>query len=219
MAKKELTAKQKREKNIALINGRLDRELKRGSEYMDYKVAHMYSGVFGMIVNPLVSLIYKFAARESIIKRAQRQLDLIVSCASKYNGKNLDALVDEHLEEYLNTEEAYVRGNRNHKKFPEVKKILRSAFRARLAAVTEILDGEGETYDDLARSVFPKREQSEKLCNEQLEIAEKLIVMLDEEKDLVRIPSLIRKEVLTMLRSGFEWYKKTLKEELEEMYG
>ena len=208
----------KREKNFKIIRERLDYELELGFKYVDNKVAHLYSGVFGLLVNPIVKFFYTFIARDAIVKRARKQLDVIFQCAGEYDGRNLDKIVDEHFEEYLQTEEVYIRGNRNHPKFREVKKLEREVFKGRLEPIAMLLDGDGETYEELTRSIFPKRGEAEKYCWKQFELADKLIQMVKGERNLVRIPSVIRTEVFAILDSGYAFAKKTLKEQLDGTY-
>jgi hypothetical protein len=207
-----------REKNIRIIRKRLDHELDLAFRYIDNRISHLYGGITGIFLNPVIKFFYTFLARNAIRRRARKQLQLIVHCASEFDGKNLEKIVDEHLEEYLLTEEAFIRGNKRHPKFGEVTSILREIFKGRLLPLTKLLSGSGETYEELTRSVFPKRKDVEAVCSQQFELVEKLIKMIREEKNLVKIPGMIRREVFAILDSGYEFAKKVLKEQLDETY-
>ena len=207
------------EKNIPIIKKQLDHELDLAFKYIDNKIANLYSGVVGFFINPIVKFFYNFIARDQVVKRARKQLAVIIDCASKYNGKNLDKIIDENFERYLKTEEIYMRGNRRHPKFKEVIEIEREIFKGRLMPILKLLEGKGKNYGELTLSVFPKRKDAEKHVWKQLEYAEQLIKLAKKERDLIRIPSMIRNEVFAILDSGYIFAKKTLKEQLDEMYG
>ena len=94
----------RRERNIALVRERLEYEFDLAMKFIDRQVSHLFPGLLGVLLNPIVEFLYRFMQREASVKRYRRQLELLIECAEHYNGKNLDKLVDEHLQRYLQTE-------------------------------------------------------------------------------------------------------------------
>jgi predicted KAP-like P-loop ATPase len=161
-------------------------------------------------------MLYDLEARDAIVRRAMQQLHILIKCANEFDG-NLDVVVKKNLEDYLKTEEAYIRANKNHESFPQLVSLLEEIFRTRVYIITELLRGKGETYDELVRTAF-SREEVEKVTRKQFELAERVINLVKEEKGLIRIPFIIRLEVFRLLETEFDWYKRNIEEEINKMY-
>lgn len=202
-----------------ILRAWLRRELALGSAYLDDQVAHLYSGALGRVVNPLVGIIYRFAQRERILRRARAQMGLLLDLAERWDGTNTRALVESRLEDLLKTEELYMRGKKDHPRFPEVADRLRQAFEGRLESLARIFRARGTTYDELAVSAYPTLEEAMVPIRRQFQIFEELLTLVETEENLLAIPRVIRREILHILRSVYEWYRAEVEMYLRRMYG
>lgn len=207
-------------RNHELIRERLEYEIRLGLDFIEEQVGKLFPGPLGAILNPIAKLFYRFAAKDAAIRRAHKQLDLYIECAERFDGKSLDALVEENFERFLETEEIVARGNRRHRRWKEVLAIEKEIFRERLTPLIRLArEGRGETYEELTRSVFPKRKEAEEVLRRQVELVQRLMDLVREEPGLAPIPAMLRPMVLNMLDAGVDFARETLRKQLDETYG
>lgn len=198
----------------------LDSEL----QHVEHRMKHLYRGFLGSFLNPLAHGVFSIIAKEDIRKRGIRQIDLILDvAAAEVNHKgNINSAVhravERHLDEFLAVDEIWHRCNKDDGKIPEMRAILRDAFRNRLEGVMRLMAGEGSDYVSLARTSFPNRSDLEALCMEQFRIAEKAAHLIESERDLLRAPHMARKELIAVLKSALKYGEKVVKDRLDETY-
>lgn len=206
-----------RELNKEILRLWFERQLSVGARYLDDQVAHLYGGVMGAIVNPFVVVFYRFIQRERVLNRARRQLNILLDATEDVEqGLSVDAALDKWTEPLLKTEELYFRCDRDHPDFPQVLPFVREAWRGRLESLARMVRAEGQSFDDLMRSAF-SRAEAEEFWNIQYRVLERLLDLV-EQSDMLKVPKIIRKEVLGLMRTGYAWYRNWMGEEILRIY-
>jgi hypothetical protein len=205
-------------RNEALLRAKVLHELDLCTRFLEARVARMFDGVAGLLLNPLAGLAYRSVGREEVVRRAGRQVDAILA-AARTHGERPEAIFDGHLTAYLRHDEVHARANRGHARFPELEGLLREVYVARVEPVSLLLHrGMGAGYPDLVRSVFPHREAAQRVLEREFLHADRILVMAHDEPGLLHAPPLVRREVFHVLRDTHEWYKARMVRSLDEVY-
>ena len=197
------------EKNIRIITEELIKEFDQGSEYV---------GSATCDIGKAASWFYRNVMQSSIKKRALEEHEILITCACKVNGNNLDRIVDEHLEDYLRKNEIYVRSNRRHERFSDLKGILREEFKARLEFLVKLIRGEGENYDELLRNVFPNPDDAKEVMDRNFGYVLKVMKLMESEKRLIKIPEFAKDDAITIVRSTFDYASERFNRRISEIY-
>lgn len=206
-----------RELNKEILRLWFERQLTIGARYLDDQVAHLYSGVMGALVNPFVVVFYRFIQRERVLNRARRQLQVLLDATDDVEqGLSVDSALDKWTEMLLKTEELYSRCNRDHPDFPKVLPPIREAWRGRLDSLVRMVRAEGHSFDDIMRNAFSHAE-AEEFWNIQYRVLEGLTDLV-EQSEMLRVPKIIRKEVVGVIRAGYAWYRRWMGEEMARIY-
>lgn len=206
-----------REMNREIVRLWFERQIAVGASYLDDQVAHLYGGVMGAVVNPFVVVFYRFIQRERVLNRIRRQLNLLLDATDDVEqGLPVDAALDKWTEPLLKTEELYFRCDRGHPDFPKVLPFVREAWRGRLDSLARMVAAEGQSFDDLMRNAF-SRAEAEEFWNIQYRVMEGLLDLV-EQSEMLRVPKIIRKEVVGVMRAGYAWYRRWMGEEILRIF-
>jgi hypothetical protein len=197
-----------------ILRRTLVERLDEGLRYVDYRISRLYGGIFGKIVNPVIYQIYAFLGKKEIRRRALRQIDILIECASIYKSKNDGKVLDEYLDEYLENDESWVRRKWDD---PKLREILREVFKMRVESLSMVLVARGDTYDALIRDAFPDRGKAQEWLSKQLLFVREMVSLAEEGK--IEIPPLIRTEILSLIRATYNYAERRLQEELQLIYG
>ena len=209
---------EERLRKIAIIKAEVERELDRGLEYAEHEMDHLHKGLIGsVVINPFVKLVYLFAGKDQIRARGLKQVEVMMACAAESEGNTLDEVLKEHFDDYLFYDETYMRSRKLHPKFPELKELIWKTFNSRMEFIIKILDGNGDSYDGLVRSVFTK-EEAEMEMGKDFEFVDEMMALVEREKGLLDIPALARKEVIDMLHISYKYARRRMKERIEQIY-
>ena len=206
------------ERKIAIIRDEVRRELDRGLEYAEREMDHLHKGLIGsVIINPFVKLVYLFAGRDQLRARGLKQVEVMMQCAAEYDGVNLDDILEEHFDDYLFYDETYMRCRHLHPESGTLKVLIRSVYGSRVGFIVKILQGDGDSYDGLVRSVFSK-EEAEREMGKDFEYVDGMMALVEREKGLLDIPALARKDVIDMLHISYKYAKKRMSERIAQIY-
>jgi hypothetical protein len=192
--------------------------MEEGLKYTDYRIRNLYGGVTGFFVNPIATMLYRYLGVGAVKRRWLERFKLMIDCIKKFRGKNLDSFVDRYLEDHLRINDTYLRANKNHPKFPELVSILREIFKYKIDLYSKIIRGSGDTYPELVRSVFSRKE-FEKYVERGFELEVKVIELTEKEKGLIKIPPLIRREAIFLLKSGVQEARRRVEQRMDRIYG
>jgi len=210
--------KNQRDKNKEIIRKELTVEIDQGLEVIKNRIGHLYKGLFGRVMNPIVKQLFVWFGLERARETGLKRVDFVLDRITKYKG-DMDSWVEKNFEEYLNYNEEYLRANKKHPKIEDLKCSIKKELRSRVELLMKLLDGEGDTYAELLKSAFPKRSDVETVARNQLDALAELMEFAEKEEGLVKIPRVIKKEVFVVARAGFNYAEKRVNERMDKTYG
>lgn len=212
--KEELLAR-----NEAILRSRVAIEVSRGAHFLEARVGNLFGGLAGLFLNPVAAAAYRAVGRDEVVRRAQRQVDVLLA-AARDHGERPEAIFDGHLTTYLRHDEAWARADHRHPRFPELEGLVREVYVCRVEPLSLLLHrGLGEDFDDLVRSVWPRRDAAERILERESLYSERLFALAHEERDLLSVPALVRRDVGAALRDAHGWYQGALRRSVDEVYG
>lgn len=210
-----------RARNERLAREYLDGELLAARAFLEAKLAHLFPGLLGALLNPLAKNLYHAIGEAEVRKRIHRQLEVIAHAARDADEKGPETALAAWERRYLETEEIVHRGNRHHARYPEVEDIMRQAFERKLAALRPLFAyaGEAASYADLARAVYPDRQVAEGHVVADMENAKRVAAIVRRDPDLVRFPRPLVRHMLDVLDDVLAWYGRRARAEFDRIYG
>lgn len=205
------------EKNIDLIRKEFLAELDTGLEFIERKLSKLYKGALGFLVNRMLDLLYKYLGMHEAKKKGLKRMDFFLNSLRNFDG-DINALVDCNLDGFLDCNEAWLRRNPNHPKIPEFKKNIKDEFKSQVEIYAKMLGASGETYGELVIKAYPERDALDKLLEKQFKIIDRQMQLAEQEAELIRIPRVIRKEVLSLTKLGYDYTQKRVRLRLDEIY-
>lgn len=206
-----------REKNMDLIREEFVAEVDTGLEFIEKKLSRLYKGALGFLANQVVGLLYKYLGMHEARKKGIERMDFFINSLRNFDG-DVNALVDSSLDGFLHCNEAWLRRNPGHPAIPEFKRNLREEYRSQVEIYAKMMDVKGDTYGELVRMAYPKRDVLDKLLDKQFKIIDRQMQLVEREAALIRIPRMIRKEVLSLTKLGYDYTQKRIKLRLDEIY-
>lgn len=211
------------EKNAEIIRKRFD---SFADELLKYGLNNMSPtnaiGIKSDSVDKLIRPMLKpFVRLSGDFKRARkeiaRQTDVVIEFSKNAKSSNTPfnslPTYDDCYDKFLENDTLYrileTKDEKIEKDFLSIKK---EHFDTLIEGMTLILDGEGETYYELVKSVCKERKEAERLLNGQFQFLDKYRKF----NPYYRLPA--KKEVLRLLKLGEEEAKRILKEEIDETY-
>ncbi len=215
-------AKGDRARKTEILRRELYASLEETLGVVENRMRSLVPGLLGGLVSPLLQGLFKWLGRDRARLRGRRMIDFVLDRAASPGDS--DRVAEESFEEFLKVDEIWHRVQKGHPKAAEMKELLRRAYRNRLRGVRALLDGEGETWLDLARSGFPKRKELELLCDEQLKLGEQMAALMEKNPAMVRPPEFLgravfRREMALILKDVILHGDRMLSDRMEEIYG
>lgn len=216
----EVKSDLKRKKEV--LRKELYASLEQALVVVENRMRSLVPGLIGGLLNPFLQGLFKWLGRDRARLRGRRMVDFVLDWAAQ--SGDLDKTVEDSFDEFLKVDEIWHRVQKGHPKAGEMKGLIRKAYRNRLRGVRALLEGEGETWLDLARSGFPKRKELEMLCDEQLKLGEQMAGLMEKHTDMVRPPEFLgravfRKEMAHILKEVIIHGDRMLSDRMEEIYG
>ena len=201
-----------------IIKEDLVSEMDTGLDYIQVCIGKMYGGITGWIFNPIAKLIYNILARKDIRDKAINQIDIVLECAMKYDGTNLDTLVEEHIEDYMLNDQAFHRCKKNHKSYPVIEGIMRELFKSRIKPAYRLLTSSGNCYEELTQNAFAKKQDALDNLQRELEFSYEVLGVVKENKKVMKFPSFVRNGIIRIMELGQKYAKERLTARIEEIY-
>ncbi|NVM27326.1 MAG: hypothetical protein HWN65_00680 [Candidatus Helarchaeota archaeon] len=175
-----------------------------------------YSGVWGLLFNRIIVLIYKLFFSSEIRKKVLSQFELILEVGKEYD-ENPEEILDKYFDEYLKNDPAYARIEKNHPKTPEIVERIKHQFLLLVKRANNLLNSEGETYYDLIFDAYKTKDAAEKAYTELMRNTEDHVEFAIKNK-LLKISSLVRKPIIKIVRKELEIGKKYAKNKLNDVF-
>ncbi|MFX1293591.1 MAG: hypothetical protein ACFFD2_01845 [Promethearchaeota archaeon] len=204
--------------NAEIIKKEMIRELDLGLEYIQVLISNMFGGITGWFLNPIARLIYHIMARKDIREKCIAQIDIVLDCAMKYNGSNLDTLVETNFEEYIFNDQSFHHCKKKHKVYPIIENIMKDIFKSRIEPAHKLLNSEGSCYEELTQNAFSEKEDAINNLQRELDFSYKVLGVIKENKKIMKIPSFVRGKILHIMELGQNYAKKRFITRIDEIY-
>ncbi|MHA1733813.1 MAG: hypothetical protein ACTSU5_17855 [Promethearchaeota archaeon] len=212
-------AGEKVKKNLGLIRRALIEDIDLGLKQLKRLIEDEYPDILHKLSIPL---IYNLFVKDRLRGDTIRQINLVLKAAEEYDGTNLDELTEKYFEEYFKHDVVSKHCKHDHPKFPLLKEITKTSFRARIIPAYRVLnEGAGETYNDLIKSVYKTRDMTRKALEEHLIIADKAIDVIEDNKDVVKGPlyqAVYLARNIRIIRAGYEFALQHLTRRLDDIF-
>lgn len=206
------------EKNFEIIKQEAFTEINRTVEYTNLAVSHLYEGVFGFFVNPLLSAVFAWFGEDEARSDGQAQLEVTLKYAQKCTDeKTLNAVVKEHFAGYMKYHVLYKRAKRTHKRFIEMKDFMREGFRIRLKFYAKLMRANGNSYEELMRDAF-SRDDALYFISQQFALVEEAMDVVRAEPSIINMPASVRKDIIKVLADTFADSQKRMSARVEAIY-
>jgi len=210
----------KSEKKKKIVLERVEREIKSYGEFLERKIEERFSGIIGLAIRKTARMLFSWVMKSGVINRFKKNYEFILDTCEELNEKDIEIneIVKEKREGYLNSNEIYLRANKKAERIKELEKYLLEEFKIRLKIYSKILMADGGSYEELVRNAFKEKGELEKLIKEEFKIIKNTIELISSEKDLVRIPPAIRSPLLRIFSTSAEIMKEKMLEDIDKIY-
>jgi len=165
-------------------------------------------------------VLFNWVTKSGFINRFKKNYEFLLDACEELNEREADIseIIKEKKDEYLSSNEIYLRANKKSEKIKKLEKFLLDEFKVRLKIYSRILSAEGENYDELVKNAFKEKSELEKLIKEEFKIIKNTLELISSEKDLIKIPSPIRTPILKIFSTSAEIMKEKMFEDIERIY-
>lgn len=208
------------DKNIRMVRSDTLSEIDIGLARVNNVIGNGNGGLTDELIKITKKAIYKIAVKEELKRKGVGQFDTIIKWSRKYleNGDSFDKIVNCCLNEYLSFDVMYPRCNHRHPKIEDVLNLYKDEVEGRLAYCVKLLAAEGDTFDGLVVNAFPDKNILDAFLNGEYESVHKKIEMVKKNPRLIRLPSGIRDEIISIIEEVFKYSKDRLNFRHNEMY-
>ncbi|MBI2061457.1 MAG: hypothetical protein HYT87_17090 [Nitrospirae bacterium] len=201
-----------------IIMDDFDRELNESFKYLEGKLGDVFGGPLGRIVRKVADELFGWFVKMGGTERGRRSFEMILDEAQRFNGKNVDDIIEKSMEAYLKLNELFLRADRNHESLDKLKALLHEEYEARLKIYGPLMGATADSYGELVRKTFPDRKVLDKLMKDQFDATEKVLDLIANENGLMRIPTLVRKPVLKVVRSSYALMRERIEKGTDKIY-
>jgi hypothetical protein len=136
----------------------------------------------------------------------------------KYDGRNLEALIDEHFEDYLLNDQSFHRCKKNHKTYPIIEGTMKELFKSRIEPAHKILSSDGTCYEELTQSAYAEKQDALDNLQRELDFSYKVLGVVKENKKVMKLPSFTRDPIIKIMELGQKYAKERLTQRINEIY-
>lgn len=153
-------------------------------------------------------------------KRSTEQMDLILECCKKLSTdhSNLEEIIEENYKNYLKNDNLYFNMRKRHKRSQDAADLIKEIFKNHLIGIARVLRGEGETYDELSRSINPTYEIGLKYIEKEVELTNRIAQLIREDRGIINAPGVVRYDIMQAVINLLEYSVNQMMDELKRIY-
>ncbi|MHA1231121.1 MAG: hypothetical protein ACTSRP_09705 [Candidatus Helarchaeota archaeon] len=201
-----------------ILRKQLIYELELGNKNLKKKISHMHKGITGFFLNPIYRAMYDWFIGPEITRDMIAQIDIMLDAAELLPGneENQD-FWSKWTKKYCDIDPWLKRCNKSHPVYKEVLDMFWQGFHDSVVEFHKCLQVKADNYEELARKTFTKEELKENF-ESSLRVTRETMEKIIYTKNLLKIPRLIRKDVIKMMKIGFEYAEKLAYDKLDKIY-
>ncbi len=205
-------------KNLELIKAEAFEEINRTVEGTNRVISHLYDGVVGLLVNPLLSLVFSWFGQEKTKKDGMAQLEVTLKYAMECSDEEtLNKIVAGKFYDYMQYHVLYKRAKKPHKNFNEMQCLMKEGFRIRLKFYAKLLRARGNSYEELMRDAYTK-EDALFFVKQQFDLVDEAMDIVRADASLINVPSSVKKDIIKVLVTGFADSRKRIQSRVEGIF-
>jgi hypothetical protein len=205
-------------KSKEILREQLVYELKLGNKNLKKKINHMYKGLKGFFLNPIIRVLYSIFIGPDIRDDMIAQIDDMLNAAEIMDGReDNEEFWEKWTKQYCDHDPWLKRCDKTHKIYPEILEMFEDGFQGSVKEFNKTLHTKANNYEELARGTFTREELVENF-ETSLRVTRETMEKVINTKGLLQIPSLIRDEVVKIMRVGFEYAEKLAWSKIEKIY-
>ncbi len=208
---------EKFEKNADILRAQWVQELDHRMAEVEQLVREdFYSGIWGLLFNRLVAVIYSFFLSKDIREKILAQGELLLEAAREYNN-NDEEIIERYFDEFLKVDPSWERAKKRHKKAPELKERYKRSFIMLLNETHILLHSHGNDYDELFKNAYETREKACEATFLIINTAEQDLEFAIEHH-MIKINRLLREPIYKILRKEIAIGKESYDEKIRTMF-
>ncbi len=169
----------------------------------------------GLFAGLLSRLLYHFFAEERLRRMGKRRIAYFLRCLEGPGDSGGGAL----FEGFLRNNETWGFLRSGHPKREEMRSLMREEFEDRLDLLRPVSRKRGASYRELVRAAYPRRSDLRKRMEAQVGVVRRQVALLEKHPDLLRVPGLLRGEVVRVMRRMMDYGEGRVAERMERFYG
>jgi hypothetical protein len=210
-------------RNQELIKKRLEWQLEISLEKGRFSIDKELSGLFNILIKPLVKKFYEQVARKSMEEGSRKQIDVTLAASIEVAmridddvdnniQKSIDDVANKYFLKYLVGDQTSRQLKKRHKNYGWVLENTKKVFKNQIEPLIKLLRCESEhnlsgekitTYDDLAVATFKEREITRKALTNSLKLMDEGLKKIEQDPSILDLP-VGRNILLKILRTGFQ---------------
>lgn len=214
------------ERNYKILEKRMieqtETSLNYGKELVD---SELDAGALNFVIKPIVKSFYKYWSENEAHKGTLEQIKVTLDSAKELvkNGvsskEQIEMVINKNFPVYLENDQTDIQCRKNHQNHKKLEEVTRKCFITQVEESILFLNIKDNVnnYNELSRATFKSKEKAYQALMRQLDYNEEGIAIVEQDDSILKIP-LGRNIILRVLRMGFEMTKKSLIEELDEIF-
>ena len=205
------------QKNSEILRKQWIYELEDSLEEIEELIKkEFYTGIWGVLFNRLIAGLYSFFFSKDIKSKILKQMEVLLQASREYNG-NSEEMIEKYFDEYLINDVGFARIKKKHKKTPELVERIKRSLLIMVKGTNELLQCEGECYDDLLLDAYKTKTEAEKAIFALIDDADESLEF-SVQNNMAKISSLIRKQTIKVLRKEVEIARDYYTKKLNDLY-
>jgi hypothetical protein len=209
-------------RNVFLIKREFIRELDHGLGKIKKLISRIYSS---LLLNIPSNIFYYLYFRGGVRNNVITQIKLSLRMAIEYDGNNIDALIEQYKQVYLQNDLISLHCRKEHPIYTELQEITINNLFSRVPILHALIHSSGQTYDDLVKNAFTSKEEVRRVLEVQLIFMDQWIDLLANNKDALIAPRVLsievpiaKENIFKIILETYEYGMERLEKKLEQFF-
>ena len=213
------------ERNYKIVEKRLIEQMETSLSYARELIdSELDAGVLNIIIKPIVKSFYdhwtkgaKKGTREQIRLALDSAKELVKNGST--SSEKFDKVIENNFPTYLDNDQTNIQTKRGHKNYKLLVDGTKKSFISQVEECVLFLRVKEDIrdYNELSRITFGEKEIAYQALKRQLDFNDEGIKIVESDDSILKVP-VGKNIIIKVLRSGFEYTKKTLIENLDTIF-
>ena len=213
------------ERNYKIVEKRLIEQMETSLSYARELIdSELDAGVLNIIIKPIVKSFYDHWTKGAK-KGTREQIRLALDSAKELvkNGstsiEKFVKVIEKNFPTYLDNDQTNIQTKRGHKNYKLLVDGTKKSFISQVEECVLFLRVKEDIrdYNELSRITFGEKEIAYQALKRQLDFNDEGIKIVESDDSILKVP-VGKNIIIKVLRSGFEYTKKTLIENLDTIF-